>query len=194
MSNPAAKRVSFEELWERLLDVPEEFLGEIVDGEVRLVPRPDPPHLRAAGRLGRLIGSSFDWDAGGPGGWVIFAEPRIRFGDELRIPDLAGWRVERYREPERGPFVDAPDWICEVLSPSTAADDRGAKMPLYARHAVGHLWIVDPLAKTLEVYRREGELWLALVTHGGDVCARIEPFDAVELDLSVLWRVPTAPG
>jgi Uma2 family endonuclease len=127
------------------------------------------------------------------GGWVILDEPELRLGDEIRAPDLAGWRVERYEEPEDNPVTLVPDWICEVLSPTTARADRAEKMPLYAEHGVEHLWIVDPVMKTLEVYRREGGLWVVRSSHGDDDIASPEPFDAVPFDLGALWRVPGQP-
>lgn len=174
-------------LWEALDDLPEGVKAEIVDGELRVLPRPGPPHLRVASRLGTLIDGPFGLGRGGPGGWIIIDEPGIRFGDEMRIPDLAGWRVSAYGEPGRGPYVATPDWLCEVLSPSTAREDRARKLPLYGRHGVGHVWIVDPLAQTIEVYRREGDLWVVAGVHAGDAVVRPEPFDAVDLELALLW-------
>jgi Uma2 family endonuclease len=114
----------------------------------------------------------------------------VRLGDEVRCPDLAGWRVERYEEPEDNPIALVPDWICEVLSPSTARSDRVEKMPLFAEHGVGHLWLIDPIAETLEVYRREGTLWVVASTHGADPHARPEPFGALPFDLESLFRTP----
>lgn len=190
----APERDDFAELYRRFYELPESTRAEIVAGEVRVMPRPRPRHVRSASRLGSLLDNVFGFDSDGPGGWVILDEPEIRFGEELRNPDLAGWRADRYEEPDDGPYVVIPDWICEVLSPRTAQVDRGEKMPLYARHRVEHLWLVDPDAKTLEVYRPEGELWLALVTHGGEARIRVEPFESVELDLGALWRKPGGRG
>lgn len=123
-------------------------------------------------------------------GWVILHEPELLFGDQVRCPDLAGWRVERYEEPEDNPITLVPDWICEVLSPTTARIDRVEKMPLYAEHGVGHLWLVDPILETLEVYRREGNLWVVASTHAADEHARPEPFGAVPFDLAAVFRKP----
>ena len=145
--------------------------------------------------LGIRLGSRYGWDSSdGPGGWVILDEPELRFGDQIRIPDLAGWRVERYEEPEDNPIELIPGWVCEVLSPTTARLDRIEKMPLYAAHEVGHLWLIDPVMKTLEVYRREGRLWTTLSTHGDEQQAHPEPFGEVPLDVSALWRVPGRPA
>ena len=95
---------------------------------------------------------------------------------------------ERYAEPDRGPYTLAPDWICEILSPSTAAVDRGEEQPLYARSSVAHLWLMDPSAKTLEVLRLGGDLWIVAAVFTGDAVVRAEPFDAIELDLGKVWR------
>lgn len=189
MTDPA-KRDIFTELYQRLAARPECERAEIVGGEIVVMPRPRPRHVRVASRLGSRLEAPFGFDSDGPGGWLILHEPEVRFSDELRVPDLAGWRVERYVEPEEPPYVIIPDWICEILSPSTAKTDRAEKMPLYARHEVEHVWLVDPEADTLEIYRRHGELWLLLGTHAGDVKVRAEPFAAIELDLASLWRTP----
>jgi Uma2 family endonuclease len=192
---PAGHR-SFDELWDDLELVPEGYTGEIVGGEIVQTQRPDPPHLVTASDLGALLVGRFRFGIGGPGGWVILDEPRIRFGDECRVPDLAGWRVERYVTPAKGPYLVTPDWLCEVLSPGTARSDRTQKMPLYARHGVGHVWLIDPVIQTLEVYRLLGETWGLVKTYGAEDKARPEPFDAVELDLAMIWgqhRGPVEP-
>lgn len=174
-------------LWEELEELPEGVKAEIVEGELRVLPRPEAPHLRVASRLGTLIDAPFGLGRGGPGGWIIIDEPHVRFGQEMRIPDLAGWREESYAEPGRGPFTATPQWVCEVLSPSTAREDRARKLPLYGASGVGHVWIIDPLAHTLEVYRREGDVWVVAGTHAGDEVIRPEPFEAVDLELRLLW-------
>ncbi len=192
----ARARVPFDEVYARYRELPEGTEAEIVAGEIRVLPRPRPRHVRAATRLSSRLGRAFDWDVGdddGPGGWVLLAEPELRLGDDVRAPDLAGWREERYVEADDNPITLVPDWICEVLSPSTARSDRAEKMPLYAQHGVHHLWIVDPAMKTLEVYRREDSTWIVASTHGDDDKIRAVPFDAVELDLGALWRLPN-PG
>ena len=200
MSGAADRRreaKTFEQLWDELERVPDDHIGEIVGGEVVALPRPNPPHVRACSDLGTLLGAWFRFGIGGPGGWVILDEPRIRFGDEIRVPDLAGWRVERFAANETGPFLVIPDWICEVLSPGTTADDRTTKLPLYGRGRVGHVWLLDPLEQTLEIYRLHGDGWLLVATFGAEAKARAEPFDAVELDLILVWgpkRASEQPG
>ncbi len=167
-------------------DLPEEMVGEIIDGELIVHPRPDPPHVWAASELGAILIPPFRRGIDGPGGWIILDEPRIQLDPQVLVPDLAGWRKERYEAPRKGPFQVPPDWICEILSPSTGRDDRGRKLPIYARNCVQHAWLLDPLQRSLEVFRRQDEAWLLLGVYG-DEKVRAEPFEAVEIDLMQIW-------
>ena len=125
---------------------------------------------------------------GGPGGWWILAEPELHFGNDVVVPDLAGWRRTRLPDMPRDAFLTvAPDWACEIVSPSTERLDRGKKLALYAREHVSHIWIVNPLAETIEAYRLEQERWLLVETFVGDATPHIEPFDAIELELWRIW-------
>ncbi len=172
--------------------VPEHLVAEIIDGELITSPRPAPPHARASSRLTMKLGGPFDLGENGPGGWVILDEPELHlgYGPDILVPDLAGWRRERMpRIPEGVGITVPPDWVCEVLSPSTTRIDRIRKMPIYARERVRHVWLVDPIAHTLEVFRLEEERWIVAAVHGGDEVVRAEPFDALALALAVLWAV-----
>jgi len=174
--------------YEDLLKVPNEKVAEIVDGELYVSPRPAAPHALAASVLGVDLGGPFHHGRGGPGGWWIVDEPELHVGEDIVVPDLAGWRRERMPEfPKTAFFTLAPDWLCEVLSPSTERLDRARKLRVYAREGVGHVWLVNPEARTLEVYRSSEERWLLLATHASDAIVRAEPFDAIELDLLPLW-------
>ncbi|MFW5921539.1 MAG: Uma2 family endonuclease [Polyangiales bacterium] len=175
------------ELWERLDEVPETAVGEIAGGKIRVLPRPGGLHAWVAAHLGDMLVGPFGRGRAGPGGWVILPGPPIRFGDDMRVPDLAGWREDEFRMSEREPFETAPSWVCEILSPSTASVDRAEKMPLYGAHGVTHAWLLDPDARTLEVYRREGDVWVVATVLADDARAGVEPFHAIELDLSELW-------
>jgi len=118
--------------------LPEHVVGELISGELHISPRPAAPHTVAASRLGGGLSGPFDEGRGGPGGWIILDEPELHFGEDVLVPDLAGWRRERMpRPPRAAAFTLAPDWVCEVLSPSTAALDRGIKLPVYGREACG---------------------------------------------------------
>lgn len=174
--------------WNDLLELPEDSIGEIVDGELIVMPRPDRPHVQVASDLGVLLGAAFRFGSGGPGGWVILDEPRLRLGPDIRVPDLAGWRRERYVNlPRRGPIPVVPDWVCEVLSPSTERVDRTHKRALYLREGIGHLWLIHPEARTLEVHRRTDAGWLLAGMYEAEERVRAEPFEAMELDLGLLF-------
>jgi Uma2 family endonuclease len=122
---------------------------------------PAPRHSRASSHLGGIISPPFDFGQGGPGGWIIIDEPELHLGENVLVPDLAGWRRERVPEfPDEPAWTIAPDWVCEVLSPATGALDRTRKLRIYAQEGVHHAWLIDPALKTLEVFRREGAAWL----------------------------------
>ena len=168
--------------------LPPNMVGEIVRGVLYATPRPASPHSAATSALGEELGPPFKRGRGGPGGWVILDEPELHLGEDVLVPDLGGWRRERMPEmPHVAAFELAPDWVCEVLSRSTAKLDRGEKLPVYARARVAHVWLVDPLEQYVEVLRLDGPTYRILGTHFADAKVRAEPFDAIELDLSVLW-------
>lgn len=174
--------------YEDLLQVPDHLVAEILDGELYTTPRPAPRHTAASSGLGGLLHGPFDRGRGGPGGWRILDEPELHLGRDVVVPDLAGWRRERLPDlPETAFFAVAPDWTCEIVSPSTASVDRVKKLTIYAREGIRHAWIVDPLARTLEVLRLEGGRWVILMTAGGDSAVRAEPFESLELELAQLW-------
>jgi len=141
------------------------------------------------------IGGAFDGPPGAPdrpGGWWILFEPELHFGEDVLVPDLAGWRRERLPVLPNAAFLtQAPDWVCEIVSPSTGRIDRSRKMRIYAREGAGHLWLVDPTPRTLEIYRLERAHWIVVANHGDDDVVRAEPFDAIELAL-VRWWLPDA--
>jgi Uma2 family endonuclease len=184
MASPARRGATYEDLQR----VPEDKVAEILGGDLHVTPRPASRHALASSRLGSELGGPFDRGRGGPGGWWIIDEPELRFGEDVVVPDLAGWRRDRLPEfPDAPALTLAPDWVCEVVSPSTERVDRAKKMPVYARERVPSLWLLNPLSRTLEVYRLTESGWLLLATHEAGAHVRAEPFDAVELDLSYLW-------
>jgi len=184
MASPVKRRATYDDL----LQVPPHRVAEILDGDLHVSPRPASRHALAASVLGSDLGPPFHHGRGGPGGWWILFEPELHFGEDVLVPDLAGWRRERMPEfPDTAAFTLAPDWVCEVVSPGTERLDRAKKMPVYAREQVSHLWLVNPVARTLEVYRLAEGRWLLVGTHEGAARVRPEPFHAVELDLAPLW-------
>ncbi len=183
------RRATYADL-ERL---PENMVGQIIDGELIATPRPASPHALAASVLHGDLSAPFHRGQGGPGGWWILVEPELHLGADVLVPDLAGWRRERMPQvPNVAAFELAPDWVCEVLSPATETVDRVRKTRIYARRQVRHFWIINPLLKSLEVYRLTGDAWTLHSTHEANEKVRAEPFDAVEIDLSALWI--EAPG
>ena len=177
--------------YDDLLRVPEHLVAEIVGGELVTSPRPATPHARAAIVMGRDLGNGFDGPPGGddaPGGWWVLIEPELHFGADVLVPDLAGWRRARLPKiPNVAALTLAPDWVCEVLSPTTMRLDRTRKMQVYAREGVAHLWFLDPLAHLLETYRLDGEHWVVAATFEGDDAIRAEPFDALQLTMRRWW-------
>lgn len=190
MSEAAKKRATYEDV----LSAPENHVAQILDGELHVHPRPARRHLRAASALGARLVHEFDAGPTGAGGaWVILFEPELHLGRDVVIPDLAGWRVERFprdadRDQDEPFFHVAPDWVCEVLSASTARIDRVKKAPIYARERVSHLWLVDPRDRTIEVLRLGASRYELLGTWAGDEGPfALEPFDAVPLPASAFW-------
>lgn len=178
--------------YEDLRQVPDHLIAEIIAGELHTTPRPAAPHTVASSFIGQDLGpfSRKPGGSGGPGGWWILDEPELHLGADVVVPDLAGWRHERMPAvPDVPHFELAPDWACEVVSPSTGRLDRMQKVPLYARERVWSLWLVDPLARTLEIYRLDGERWTVVETLGGDAVVRAEPFGDIEIDLGRWWSV-----
>jgi Uma2 family endonuclease len=176
--------------YEDIEALPVGWVGEILGDELYAHPRPAWGHLQVASRLGALLMGRFDQSVGSLGGWWIVNEPEFHFGRDVLVPDLAGWRRERMPEPPdmAAPFITmAPDWVCEVLSPSTASVDRGRKMPIYQREGVSMAWIVDPRRFSLEVYHLGKGGWRLAARHEGNAVVRAEPYDAVPLDLGRLW-------
>jgi Uma2 family endonuclease len=174
--------------YDDLKALPDIQVAEIVDGELHASPRPAPRHARAGSLLGGRLIPPFDDGRGGPGGWWILDEPELHLGPDVLVPDLAGWRrVRMPRMPATAYFPLAPDWVCEVLSPSTAQLDRARKLAIYAREQVAHAWLVDPLARTLEVLRLEHGRWTILGTHVNDEVVHAEPFIELPLELGALW-------
>jgi len=174
--------------YDDLVSLPENMVGEIVDGELFASQRPAPRHAMAATALGGEIYGPFQMGRGGPGGWWILDEPEVHLGPDVLVPDLAGWRKERMpKMPDAAWFDLAPDWVCEVISPSTGRLDRIKKVRIYAREGIGHAWLVDPLQRSLEVLRLQDGRWTLAGAHEENERVRAEPFDAIELDLSALW-------
>ena len=180
----APRRATYQDV----LDAPAHRVAEIVDGTLYTHPRPASLHVRAGSALGVKVGGPFDYNPGGPGGWWILDEPELHLGEDVLVPDLAGWRRERMPElPDTAYFTLAPDWVCEVLSASTRKYDLCGKRPVYAREGVAHLWLVDPVDRTLEAFELCDGQWMLIAAVKDDDPVCIRPFDAITFSLGDLW-------
>lgn len=185
MSLPAGRRATYQDV----LDAPAGMVAELIDGVLHTQPRPATLHAQAATVLGEELGRPFKRGRGGPGGWILLDEPEVHLGEDVLVPDLGGWRRETLPElPDASYLAVAPDWVAEVLSPSTRRHDRARKLPVYAAHCVHHVWLIDPSAQTLEVLRLDGDTYRLLATHAGDAPVRAGPFEARPLHVGALWQ------
>lgn len=181
-----------------LVALPDHVVGEIIDGVLHTQPRPAARHATSETAVSADLHHTFGKrkpGGGGPGGWIILAEPELHLDDDVLVPDIAGWKRTRMAEVPDTAYLDlAPDWVCEIVSPRTARKDRILKVPKYAAHGVPWLWLVDPVERTVEALeRREGGHWLLHGTFGGNATSAIPPFDAVAFDLREWWGGPEQP-
>jgi Uma2 family endonuclease len=177
--------------------VPEHLVAEIIDGVLETHPRPRPRHAMAASDLSTLLGTPFRYGRGGPGGWIFMVEPELHLGSQVVVPDLAAWRRERVPTDFEAAFIEiAPDWICEILSPSTTRLDRGRKRRIYGEAGIGHLWLLDPGAGVLEGFALTDGRWLLLETAQRSETVALPPFDAVPFPFDDLFPFddPAAPA
>ena len=188
LSETDSRRATYQDV----LDAPPNMVAEIVDGTLYTNPRPASPHALASSSLGNFIGPPFHHGSGGPGGWWILNEPELHLGDDIVVPDIGGWRRERMPEyPIVAYFTLAPDWVCEVLSPSTRKLDLGGKSAVYARAGVSHMWLVDPIARSLEARELRGTKWAEIARLHDDATVSLPPFEAISFNLGGLWPPPT---
>ncbi|MFP5213205.1 MAG: Uma2 family endonuclease [Acidobacteriota bacterium] len=185
MAESALRKAVYDDLY----SLPDGMIGEIIDGELIATPRPSRGHVHTTSTLGHELGPPYQRGRGGPGGWLIYDDPEIHFGENVLVPDLAGWRKERLAMPAKdNRFTISPDWVCEVLSPSTVRVDKVRKMPIYAAHGVPYLWLIDPAAKTLDVFELGSDSgWVIIASFFEDDRVRAKPFTEIEIELDALW-------
>jgi len=174
---------------------PEHLVAEIIDGELMTHPRPSPRHGGTANALSAKLTSPFQWGAGGPGGWIFFVEPEVKFGNDLLVPDVAGWHRDRLPGyPERNFFEIKPDWVCEILSGSTERRDRTLKSRIYGGAGVPHMWLIDPRLQILEAFENDRGRWTKIGDWNSDDEVRAPPFDAISFSLADLWPLDPPLG
>lgn len=189
MRSEAKKNKIRQATYQDILMLPEHVTGQLIAGELITSPRPRISHAHTASGIGIKIGGAFqNGSSENPGGWWILFEPELHLGEDVLVPDIAGWRKDIMPAlPDEAYFTVAPNWVCEVLSKTTAGIDRIKKLPIYAREKVDYVWLVDPYNQTLEVYSRQDKQWLLTNSFGGEQHIRAVPFDAIEIDLGSLW-------
>ena len=171
-----------------LCDVPDHLVAELVGGDLWATPRPMVRHAHAAAMLTASLVAPFGEGRGGPGGWWILPECEVHLRGDVLVPDLAGWRRTRLAGLSSEAFISlAPDWACEILSPSTRTLDRVLKAGIYAREGVKHVWFVDPTRRTLEVLKLVTGAYVPMLSLGRDEIAAAEPFEAAPFPLRRLW-------
>lgn len=184
------ERATYQDL-ERL---PDHVTGELIDGELYASPQPGGRHTLSTSGIGADIYMAYQRGRGGPGGWWILDEPELHFSLNtlVLVPDIGGWRRERLQEVQvEHRFTVIPDWICEVLSPSTSRLDWAKKLPIYARYGVPHVWFVDPIAQTVQVMELTNEQYRFVGIYSGQDKFRAAPFEELEIDLAEVW--PSTP-
>ena len=182
--------------YQDVLDAPENMVAQLIDGELYLHARPADPHVWAGWKLsiqielryGGSLDSDSEGDGHGHGEWAILPEPELRLGKDVLVPDIAGWRANKYQRNWANSFSEVvPNWVCEVLSPTTRNIDLGRKSDIYAREGVSHLWIVDPKERTLQVSELTAGKWLPISTLADSDRVTVPPFEKLNISLSRLW-------
>jgi Uma2 family endonuclease len=191
MGAPSLKKATYADV----LAAPPHVVAELIEGVLETHPRPVPKHAIAAIELGSALSGPFRKGRGGPGGWLFMSEPELHFGADVVVPDIAAWRRERMPAAPDEPFITLPpDWLCEILSPSTEMLDRNVKRRIYAQAGVAYLWLLDPRTRSLEAFQLVADKWLLLGVAEADEPVSFAPFDAISFPLSDLFPFDPPAG
>ena len=183
-SSTVKNRASYDDV----LASPPEVVAELLNGVLHTSPRPSPRHALALSHLTIEVGGPFGLGRGGPGGWWILDEPELHLRQDVVVPDIAGWRRERMADLPETSYIDlAPDWICEVHSPSTRRIDRFEKWEIYRVAGVPYLWFVDPDVRGLEAFELRDGQWVLTASLKDEEEVRVPPFQAISFSLAGLW-------
>lgn len=189
---------TFDELLDKVRDLPEGYRGQILDGNVHVSPPPSSARAHTIAEISAMMVAGSPLGDPVPEGWAFQAGAEIACGDEaFLVADIAGFRVDQ-RELSRAatPLRIAPAWVCEVLEGRTRHFTLTAKRRAYAELGVGHLWIADPEAKLLEIFVNQRGKWLLHGWLGDEPSSAASPFDGLRFDAAELWipstvRMPT---
>ncbi|MEL6421563.1 MAG: Uma2 family endonuclease [Pseudomonadota bacterium] len=188
MSAPADKHRPRTATYADIEALPAHQVGEIIFGALYANPHPTPRHATAASVINGELYNPFQRGTAGPGGWVFMSEPELHLDTHVLVPDFAGWRTERMPRVPDTAFVELPpDWMCEILSPSTARIDRTEKLEIYATFEIPFAWYVDPFARTLEVLALQNERYEIAQTYSIADEVTAPPFEAHTFPLNALW-------
>ena len=179
MTKPLKKNATYADL----CAVPENFVAEILEGELYAFPRPAIPHAHVAAVLGGELMGPFHRGRNGPGGWLILDEPELHFGADVLVPDIAGWRRERLPiRPDAAYLTLALDWLCEVLSKSSSLESEmscwSSKTPTLIRDIPQSVTVVggDTLERRYaESPRRQNDISVGSTPSGRSTMTRIRP-------------------
>jgi Uma2 family endonuclease len=174
--------------------LPPNVVGEILFGSLVTHPRPARRHAAAASRMGGILNPPFGVGGGDLDDWLVLDEPELHLGPHVVVPDLAGWRKAKLAGGEGAWFDEVPDWVCEILSPSTQQYDVGPKRRIYATFSVSHLWHIDPVGKSLEVFQHQQTSWLLTHTFVGYEEVSAPPFESIRFSLGLLWPFDPPPS
>ena len=178
--------------YQDVVDAPEHKIAEILGGKLYISPLLPPLHSVARMSLNIVLGNAFDRGIDGPGGWWILRAPELHFGtspnEDVIVPDVVGWQRQRLPKIPDVPYMTLPpDWVCEIVTPVTRELDTGIKSDTYARAGVPHLWLIDPVARTLEAIELQNGKWKSIATLSGNAQVALPPFEAASFSLNELW-------
>ena len=177
-----------------LAAVPEHLIGEIIDGVLLMRPRLPRQGAATLQLMGALVGGRGERDRA-PIGWNFLYKPELHFGEEIVVPDYAGWRGDRFPfSADVASITIVPDWVCEFLPSSPARLDLGMKRHAYAEAGVQHLWLLDRESGVLEAFTLVGQQWLLLATVQRGEALNVAPFDAISFPLNDLFPFDTPPA
>lgn len=182
MRAPAKEKATYDDV----LRAPENMVAELIDGELYTWPRPRARHGTAQTRILIDVGGKYGIGHK-PDAWWLITEPEVHLGSNAVVPDIGGWRPARMPRLPDSHISLVPDWVCEVLSPSTARVDRGKKLATYARFGVPWAWYVDVDEHAFEVMRLDGEKWTIVEVFTEPEIVHAEPFPAADIDLGLIW-------
>lgn len=169
-----------------LADLPDDGKRyELLEGELIVSPAPTPRHQDAVGNTFRFLGRAQD---AGYGKAYVAPLYVIFDQDNTTEPDVLFIRRERLQIVGEAAIEGAPDLVVEVLSPSTRGRDLRVKAQIYAKFQVPFYWIVDPDARTVQVYELTAQGYAAQpLLRAGDLLG-CPLFPRITIDVTQLFR------